>query len=514
MSRFILCIDTPYSGSDSDEGVPDLPITIVESTPGSTCTTTISVDSHGAFSADFEDNESISSNSEGMLFSLSTVYMILNSCALLLLQLSVSEYEENEVWDSDSEETCGDEFDNDEAPDLPLNQESRAEERDLVVWLLIFILRLQAKHYIPDVALTSLIKFLFIFFSVIGRTSSYVATIASSFPKSLRELRQRFGFSQKFKKLVVCLKCHSVYDFSECVEICGLIKHSRKCNNREHKNSSKKCEQVLLKTVELSRGNTLLRPFKVYCYRSVGSSLQCLLQCETFISSLEGWRLRQEVTDTLSDVYDGQLWKDFMYFEGVPFLARPYCLALAMNIDWFQPYKWTESSVGAIYLTVLNLPYHLRFKREFVILAGIIPGPREPKRDINSYLRPLVGELLDLWNGVSMPVLGEDKEKNIRCALIVWHVICQHHGKHVVFSVTLLSLDVPSVKRYFQVQSEIKITLVLIERTGSPGVIVIIVHALLRSINLGTKLNVICLNPNLVVDTLSYLTFHTLILCE
>ena len=180
MSRFILCIDTPYSGSDSDEGVPDLPITIVESTPGSTCTTTISVDSHGAFSADFEDNESISSNSEGILFSLSTVYMILNSCALLLLQLSVSEYEENEVWDSDSEETCGDEFDNDEAPDLPLNQESRAEERDLVVWLLIFILRLQAKHYIPDVALTSLIKFLFIFFSVIGRTSSYVATIASS----------------------------------------------------------------------------------------------------------------------------------------------------------------------------------------------------------------------------------------------------------------------------------------------------------------------------------------------
>ena len=72
-----------------------------------------------------------------------------------------------------------------------------------------------------------------------------------------------------------------------------------------------------------------------------------------------------------------------MYFESIPFLAHPYSLAFAMNIDWFQPYKWTESSVGAIYLTVLNLPYHLRFKREFVILVGIILGPREPKRDIN-----------------------------------------------------------------------------------------------------------------------------------
>lgn len=75
-----------------------------------------------------------------------------------------------------------------------------------------------------------------------------------------------------------------------------------------------------------------------------------------------------------------------MYFEGVPFLARPYSLGLAMNIDWFQPYTWTKSSVGAVYLSVLNLPYHHRFKREFVILAGIIPGPREPKRDILTYV--------------------------------------------------------------------------------------------------------------------------------
>ena len=104
-----------------------------------------------------------------------------------------------------------------------------------------------------------------------------------------------------------------------------------------------------------------------------------------------------------------------MYFESTPYLAHPYSLALAMNIDWFQPYKRTESSVGAIYLTVLNLPYHLRYKREFVILAGIIPGP---KRDINSYLRPLVAELLNLWKGISMPVLGEEKEQNMRCALI------------------------------------------------------------------------------------------------
>ena len=50
--------------------------------------------------------------------------------------------------------------------------------------------------------------------------------------------------------MVVCYKCHSIYDYSECVEGRGTTKHSRKCIDQEHKNSSRKYEQLLLKTVE------------------------------------------------------------------------------------------------------------------------------------------------------------------------------------------------------------------------------------------------------------------------
>ena len=32
------------------------------------------------------------------------------------------------------------------------------------------------------------------------------------------------------------------------------------------------------------------------------------------------------------------------------------------EFDWFQLYKHTEYSVGAIYLTIQSLPRHLRFK--------------------------------------------------------------------------------------------------------------------------------------------------------
>ena len=51
-------------------------------------------------------------------------------------------------------------------------------------------------------------------------------------------------------------------------------------------------------------------------------------------------------------------------------------------------------------MVLLNLPREIRFKRENVILIGIIPGPKEPELVINTYLKPLVDELLTLWNGV------------------------------------------------------------------------------------------------------------------
>ena len=41
-------------------------------------------------------------------------------------------------------------------------------------------------------------------------------------------------------------------------------------------------------------------------------------------------------------------------------------------------------------------------KLENVILLGLIPGPSEPKKVINSYLAPFVNDMLKFWNGVSL----------------------------------------------------------------------------------------------------------------
>ncbi len=78
---------------------------------------------------------------------------------------------------------------------------------------------------------------------------------------------------------------------------------------------------------------------------------------------------------TLKDVYDGRVWADFQSDKYGRFLQG---LGLMLNMDFFQPFKHTTYSVGAIYLTVMNLPRSIRYKSENVILAGLIPGPDEP----------------------------------------------------------------------------------------------------------------------------------------
>ena len=105
-----------------------------------------------------------------------------------------------------------------------------------------------------------------------------------------------------------------------------------------------------------------------------------------------------------------------MFVVGRPFFDLPYNLGLMLNVDWFQPYDHVQYSVGVIYLIILNLPRAERYKIENIIIVGCIPGPREPC-NMNSYLQPLVDDLLKLWKGITVRLPSSD-EVVIRGALL------------------------------------------------------------------------------------------------
>lgn len=140
-------------------------------------------------------------------------------------------------------------------------------------------------------------------------------------------------------------------------------------------------------------------PKRKYSYQPLHMSFGRLVKRDGFLSSCELWRKRtSNVPDSyLGDVYDGCIWHEFCSEEVGSFLSSPFCDLLTMDVDWFQPFTHTEYSVGAIYLTVQNLPRSERNKDENVILVGIIPGPKELSLSLNSYLSPLVQELKHAW---------------------------------------------------------------------------------------------------------------------
>lgn len=121
--------------------------------------------------------------------------------------------------------------------------------------------------------------------------------------------------------------------------------------------------------------------------------------------------------DCLCDIYDGQIWQEFLSESNGNFLSFPHRYLLTINVDWFQPFSHVQYSVGAIYLVIQNLPHEIRCKQENMILVGLIPGPKEPSLTINSYFTPLVLELQQAWDTGFNMKYHANKVINIRLAI-------------------------------------------------------------------------------------------------
>ena len=65
-----------------------------------------------------------------------------------------------------------------------------------------------------------------------------------------------------------------------------------------------------------------------------------------------------------------------------------------LNVDWFQPFKHrNDYSVGVMYMVLMNLPRNIRFKKQNVILVGIIPALAHEPKSLNHFLEPAMNEL-------------------------------------------------------------------------------------------------------------------------
>ena len=297
--------------------------------------------------------------------------------------------------------------------------------------------------------------FLKTFFTVMGRLYPGCAALGNQFPKTLYSAKNMYIQKKKltFHKYPVCKKCQHVWKYSECVEGSGSNQRAKVCSHVPFGRGSrrKQCNAPLLKTVELASGKKIFYPLMTYCYIDLCTSLQHLLLDDAFTKNSLHWKSRHTSPNVLGDVYDGRVWKKIM--DNERFSDNFY--AFMINLDWFQPYKHLTYLVGAIYLTVFNLPREVRYSLQNVCLIGILPGPKEPELTVNSFIEPLVKDLLLLWEGVELQVCqGTHTETKLvhgaviccSCDLPAGRKLCGFLGHSAHLGCSKCMKNFPSVK--------------------------------------------------------------------
>ncbi|XP_056695386.1 uncharacterized protein [Spinacia oleracea] len=107
---------------------------------------------------------------------------------------------------------------------------------------------------------------------------------------------------------------------------------------------------------------------------------------------------RKKENSVLRHPADTEAWKSFDR-KYPDYALEPRNVRLGLASDGFNPFgeKRSTYSTWPVILAAYNLPPWLYMKKEYLMLSMIIPAPKAPGNDINTYLQPLIDDLKELW---------------------------------------------------------------------------------------------------------------------
>ena len=251
--------------------------------------------------------------------------------------------------------------------------------------------------------------------------------LASEVPRDPRKLLTMYDLDPVTRSYVCCPSCYSLYPHS--VMKTNMRSAPRSSDNSEHRHpvavsldsqenphtdapthcthrrvrEAPPCSESLFDTVVINAKAYVVPRFKYEAQdlkQWVGRLLSRAVIEEQVVDAFR--RPRKEYMEDMWDA--GHLCK-ILLKKGERFLPGPpdeTRLAFSLSMDSFNPYHMKEAkqtvSSTAIWLTLLNLPPHLRYRPDNMFLAGIIPGPKKPSlSDINHSLKLLVEVLLEFF---------------------------------------------------------------------------------------------------------------------
>ncbi|EUC63661.1 transposase family Tnp2 protein, partial [Rhizoctonia solani AG-3 Rhs1AP] len=280
-----------------------------------------------------------------------------------------------------------------------------------------------------------------------GDLPQHIQDVLPKMAQTVRSLRHRLGVDtddilQTYTLCTVCGKRYSA-DFiknantPDCPRLIG----------------DERCGNPLFTETVLKSGKRIRKPVKSYPCLSIKLALERLLARPGMKETMRGWKqpghddqglqepsTRQEWLDLMpedrcfGDMHEAWGWRsqharmtrEYNFQEGkyhdlepedgpVSLVSLPNGLGLTIFFDGVQAHEHQKYEVQAVYITVNNIPSHLRTLIENIMLVIVIPGPNQPTAyELDQILEPLVDELLELEQGVEMQVYDQNTRQMVR----------------------------------------------------------------------------------------------------
>ena len=220
----------------------------------------------------------------------------------------------------------------------------------------------------------------------------------SKLPKDFYQSKKLFeGLGMAYVKIDVCYNnCMLYYKDNESEDKCDV------CGTSRYEDGSSKV------------------PRKVLRYLPITDRLQRLYLHEHTAQLLRSHYPSK--SGKMVHPCDGEAWqqfdKDFLDIKSDPRNVR-----LAFATDGFTPFGLMAApySCWPVFVTPLNFPPCTIMKSEYIFLALVIPGPKHPGKKLGILMKPLVDELMSLWEGVDTWDASLKKTFKMRAAYL-WSV--------------------------------------------------------------------------------------------
>ncbi|XP_021726589.1 uncharacterized protein LOC110693724 [Chenopodium quinoa] len=166
-----------------------------------------------------------------------------------------------------------------------------------------------------------------------------------------------------------------------------------------------------------------LVPLNVLFYFPITPRLQRLFATKNISEEMTWHAKNPRVQGTMAHPSDSEAWKhlDSCFPE---FASEPRNVRLGLCTDGFAPHGQFggQYSCWPVILTPYNLPPSMCMKRQFMFLSLLVPGPKNPKGNLDVYMQPLIHELKQLWEvGANTYDISRKQNFNLRAA-ILWTV--------------------------------------------------------------------------------------------